>query len=193
MVDAGAAKEVPINDVAVDPINKTQKTGKVKSTVAERSSNARRQQRAKNGTTQTNKKLALKDFGSWATQNIPNIDTALQDATAKAEIQSLSNQIKTSTDVEKATPLFKKLMTTVLGTTGNAGAGSVSGTVGASNGQGMPPANFINLIKTQGIAGLETALQNDKPRQPTGSKTLDATLRAAHLLAEELKAFKAGK
>ena len=56
----------------------------------------------------------------------------------------------------------------------------------------MPPANFINLIKTKGIEGLETALQNDKPHA-TGSKTLDATLRAAHLLAEELKAFKAGK
>ena len=68
----------------------------------------------------------------------------------------------------------------------------MSSSVGSSGGQGMPPANFINLIKTKGIEGLETALQNDKPHA-TGSKTLDATLRAAHLLAEELKAFKAGK
>jgi len=133
--------------------------------------------------------LPLSKFSQWADAKIPELKGAEQDPDLKPEVDA----IEKSTDVKQAAPIFKKLLTKAFSTGGNAGAGSSSSSVGSSGGQGMPPANFINLIKTQGIEGLETALQNDKPRQPTGSKTLDATLRAAHLLAEELKAFKAGK
>ena len=136
-----------------------------------------------------NDHLPLSKFSQWADAKIPELKGAEQDPDLKPEVDA----IEKSTDVKQAATIFKKLLTKAFSTGGNAGVGSSTSEVGANIGQGMPPANFINLIKTQGIEGLETALQNDKPRQPTGSKTLDATLRAAHLLAEELKAFKAGK
>ena len=132
--------------------------------------------------------LPLSKFSQWADAKIPELKGAEQDPDLKPEVDA----IEKSTDVKQAAPIFKKLLTKAFSTGGNAGAGTMSSSVGSSGGQGMPPANFINLIKTKGIEGLETALQNDKPHA-TGSKTLDATLRAAHLLAEELKAFKAGK
>jgi hypothetical protein len=135
--------------------------------------------------------LPLSKFSQWADAEIPELKGAEKDPDLKPEVDA----IEKSTDVKQAAPIFKKLLTKAFSNGGNAGAGSMSdGTgLGANTGQGLPPADFITLIKQNGLNGLTNALKNDKPRQPTGSKTLDATLRAAHLLAEELKAFKAGK
>jgi hypothetical protein len=133
--------------------------------------------------------LPLSKFSQWADAKIPELKGAEQDPDLKPDVDA----IEKSTDVKQAAPLFKKLLTKAFSTGGNAGVGSSTSGVGANTGQGLPPTDFIDLIKQNGLNGLTNALKNDKPRQPTGSKTLDATLRAAHLLAEELKAFKAGK
>jgi hypothetical protein len=182
-------------DKQIDLPGKAEEVSANSITIAERANSKRRQQRLAAGITQTDKKLPLSDFGKWAEKNVPGIDTALQNPTAKTEIQTLSNQIKTSQDVEKATPLFKKLMTTVVSATGDQGGQSIGGT--ASTAAGMPTKDFIDIIKQSGLNGLTNALRNDPPRQKTGSKTLDNALHDARLLEtelhKELQAFKAGK
>jgi len=199
MVSADQYKQVGVPGVIQTKLKITAPEVKPTSTVKsnaikEGSSNARRQRRLAAGITQPNsttKKLALKDFDQWALKNIPDIKTAEQNPEAKTEIHNLATQIKASTDVEKATPLFKKLMTTVVSATG--GQGATSGTSGTRNGKGMPAADFIGLIKQHGVDAMVKQLKNDPPARPSGSDTLDNFLKAERLLAEELKAFKADK
>ena len=180
LIDGGKAEEV---SAATAP-------------VIEGSSNIRKARRA--GMNQQTKKLPLDDFDQWALATIPNIKQAQQDPTSNAEIHSLATQIKSATDVKKATPLFKKLATVVAATSNTQGSMS-GGYNNYSNGaiagdQTQIAANFIDLIKNSpGNTGLLRALRNDPPRGKTGSNTLDAALRDAKVLAEELKAFKAGK
>jgi hypothetical protein len=134
--------------------------------------------------------LPLTKFSQWADAKIPELKGAEQDPALKPEVDA----IEKSKNVKQAAPFFKKLITKALST----GAGGSSygynrtGTA-TTDDQKQIAANFIELIKDYGSKGLFKALQNDPPKGKTGSNTLDAALRDAHILAEELKAFKAGK
>jgi hypothetical protein len=130
--------------------------------------------------------LPLTKFSQWADAKIPELKGAEQDPDLKPDVDA----IEKSTDVKQAAPIFKKLLAKAFS---SGGQGNTPSTAGTRNGKGMPPNDFITLIKQAGVDGLVKQLQRDKPSQPSGSDTLDAFLRAERLLAEELKAFKAGK
>ena len=133
--------------------------------------------------------LPLTKFSQWADAKIPELKGAEQDPALKPEVDA----IEKSTDVKQAAPLFKKLMTKVLSTSGAPGRYDNYSSGAVAGDQKQLADRFVSLIKSFDVDGITKALKNDRPNGPTGSKTLDATLRAAHLLAEELKAFKAGK
>ena len=134
----------------------------------------------------TSDQLPLSKFSQWADAKIPELKGAEQNPALKPEVDA----IEKSTNVKQAAPLFKKLLTKALitGTQHNQTASTTS-----APGTGMPPAKFSELINQTGTSGLVNQLKKDRPRQPTGSKSLDDLLRAERLLAEELQAFKAGK
>lgn len=135
--------------------------------------------------------LPLTKFSQWADAKIPELKGAEKDPALKPDVDA----IEKSTNVKQAAPLFKKLLTKAL-TTGNDGAG-VSGAAGAVGGPVIPADQLLKTIKDQGIDGLNQALSNDRPRQKTGSRSLDNLLDKAGLLEtalhKELKAFKVGK
>jgi len=141
-------------------------------------------------TPDTAEHLPLTKFSQWADAKIPELKGAEQDPALKPEVDA----IEKSTDVKQAAPLFKKLMTKVLSTSGASGGYDNYSNGAVAGDQKQIAANFIDLIKNSpGNTGLLRALRNDPPSGKTGSNTLDAALRDAHVLAEELKVFKAGK
>jgi len=130
--------------------------------------------------------LPLSKFSQWADAKIPELKGAEQDPDLKPDVDA----IEKSTDVKQAAPLFKKLLTKAFS---SGGQGDTPSTAGTRNGKGMPAADFIGLIKQHGVDAMVKQLQNDPPSRLSGSDTLDNFLKAERLLAEELKAFKAGK
>jgi hypothetical protein len=134
--------------------------------------------------------LPLTKFSQWADAKIPELKGAEQDPALKPEVLA----IEKSKDVKQAEPFFKKLLTKAFSTgAGNPSYGYSGTDVATTGDQKQIAANFIELIKDYGRQGLFKALKDDPPKGTTGSNTLDAALRDAKVLAEELKAFKAGK
>jgi len=130
--------------------------------------------------------LPLTKFSQWADAKIPELKGAEQDPDLKPDVDA----IEKSTDVKQAAPIFKKLLAKAFS---SGGQGNTPSTAGTRNGKGMPAADFIGLIKQHGVNAMVKQLQNDPPSRLSGSDTLDNFLKAERLLAEELKAFKAGK
>jgi hypothetical protein len=134
--------------------------------------------------------LPLSKFSQWADAKIPELKGADQDPALKPEVLA----IEKSKDVKQAAPFFKKLLTKAFSTGAGGSSYGYSGAGGAPAGnQEKLAANFFDLVQDYGDKGLFKALQNDPPKGTTGSDTLDAALRKARVLAEELKAFKASK
>ena len=130
--------------------------------------------------------LPLSKFSQWADAKIPELKGAEQDPDLKPDVDA----IEKSTDVKQAAPIFKKLLAKAFS---SGGQGDTPSTAGTRSGKGMPAADFIGLIKQHGVNAMVKQLQNDPPSRLSGSDTLDNFLKAERLLAEELKAFKAGK